>query len=375
MTLPKTLSFYLARHYVINLLILLLALLAIVYLFDTVELIRRAEKQDNVPLSLVFQMSFLKLPEVGQVLLPFAILFSAMYTFWQLTRKSELIVVRSAGFSAWQFMAPIATVAILAGLLQIAIINPVGALLVGKFEEMERTYLSKQENQIALFQDGLWMRQVNNPTANTDTQDISDGYAILHAEQIEPAEWKLLDVSTLHFNSQDQFLGRIDSPEAFLEKGRWLFTNAKVHKANSESVELETYALPTALTPQDIEESFSSPASISFWNLQNHIQTLERTGFDATRLKVHYQSLIAQPLLFVAMIILAATVSMRPPRFSGSFILLASGIAIGFGVFFISSFLQALGSSGQIPTVMAAWAAPMICFLFGIGTMLHLEDG
>ena len=101
MKITATLFRYLASTYLRNMASLLLALLMIVYLFDTVELIRRGSKFEDVPFTLMLQMGLLKLPEVGQVLFPFAILFSAMFTFWQFTKRSELIVVRSAGLSVW----------------------------------------------------------------------------------------------------------------------------------------------------------------------------------------------------------------------------------------------------------------------------------
>ena len=75
---PSTLSRYLGRTYILGFLSLLAVLLGIVYLFDTVELFRRASKFSDVPLPLVLQMGLLKLPEVGQIILPFAVLFSAM---------------------------------------------------------------------------------------------------------------------------------------------------------------------------------------------------------------------------------------------------------------------------------------------------------
>jgi len=375
MNFPKTLSLYLARQYALNLIVLLLGLLAIVYLFDTVELIRRAEKRDDVSLLLVLQMGVLKLPEVGQVLLPFGVLFGAIFTFWQLSKRSELIVVRSSGFSVWQFLAPIALVAVSAGLLQMAIINPIGALLVGKFEQWERMYLSKHDNQIALFREGLWMRQIVNPKDNQNLQSIDDGYVILHAVRIDPKAWILHDVFALYFNHKDKFLMRVDAPKAYLNKGHWLFEDSMVHKIGHKPDMRFQYILPTILTPEDIEESFASSTSMSFWGLPDYIKTLERTGFDATRLRVHYQMLIAQPLFFLSMVLLAASVSMRPSRFHGSFGLIVMGVAVGFLVFFLVSFLQALGASGQIPVILAAWSAPMICFLLGVGMMLYLEDG
>ena len=85
MKLSLTLNRYLGRTYLLNLLFMIVGLLSIIYLFDTVELLRRAAKKDNVPLSLILQMGLFKLPEVGQMILPFAVLFSAMFTFWNLT--------------------------------------------------------------------------------------------------------------------------------------------------------------------------------------------------------------------------------------------------------------------------------------------------
>lgn len=66
------------------------------YLFDTVELLRRAAKFSDVPFSLVLQMGLLKLPDVGQVILPFAVLFGGFY-IWSLSRKQELVSIRAAG--------------------------------------------------------------------------------------------------------------------------------------------------------------------------------------------------------------------------------------------------------------------------------------
>lgn len=382
MKITRTLSLYLIKCYSVNLLVLILALLSIIYLFDTVELIRRASKHEGIPLSVVLEMGLFKLPEVGQTLFPFAILFSAMFTFWQLTRRYELIVVRASGFSVWQFLTPIAGLAIFVGILQMTVINPIGATLIGKFEQMERNYLSRQDNQIAVFREGLWLRQAVLIGADTSSQNEIDkkenlisGYVILHAEKVQQPDWTLLNVTALFFTDENNFLQRIDAKSAMLKNKIWTMQDADIHKTDFEHIKVESYQLPTTLTVQDIEESFSSPNSMSFWKLPDHIRTLEKTGFDATRLKVYYQSLLSQPLLFAAMVLLAATVSMRPPRSRGTFITISVGVFIGFIVFFLSSFLQALGSSGQIPVFLAAWAPAMICFLLGLSAMMTIEDG
>ena len=177
MNLSSTLNRYLARNYIVNMLFILLVLFGIIYLFDTVELLRRASKKDDVPLSLVLEMGLFKLPEVGELLFPFAILFSAMFTFWQLTRRHELVVVRAAGLSVWQFLAPIMAVAMTVGIINITAINPAGALLLGKFEAMENQYLSNRKSYATLLHEGLWLRQVQDK--NKDA-----GHVILHAGHV-----------------------------------------------------------------------------------------------------------------------------------------------------------------------------------------------
>lgn len=375
MNVTMTLSRYLAVGYLVNMVVLLLALLGVIYLFDTVELIRRASKSDAVPLILVLQMGFLKLPEVGQLLFPFAVLFSAMLTFWQLNRRSELVVLRSAGFSVWQFLAPVLLVAVLVGLFQVGVVNPVSSVLVSKYERLEKQYLEKQDSQIALFKEGLWLRQETQEAVSEDGPASEKGYVIIHARKVVPVQWVLQAVSVFYFNQDDALQMRVDAKSAELKPGHWAFHDVKIHKtgrpANSEAV----VVLPTGLTVQDIEESFSSAQTIPFWALPAHIQTLEETGFDASRLRVYFYGLLSQPLFLAAMVLLAASVSLRPPRMGGNLGLFTIGVFIGFVVFFISSYLQALGASNQIPPILAAWSPAIVCFLYGLSAMIHLEDG
>lgn len=374
---------YIAGTYFKNFLAFLAIFLAIIYLFDSVELLRRGSKFDDVSLGLVLRMSFFKLPEVGQIMFPFAVLFSAIFTFWQLNKRSELIVLRASGFSIWQFLSPAILCVVAIGFFQIFLINPAGALFVQKFERMEGRYLKRETTNIALFEKGLWLRQ-------NDRQDPSGkSYIVLHAPEIAQAGWVLKHPFLLYFDDQNRLIKRVDSESGTLQNGEWIFPDAVLHEtsddANFSLVEneeqeplfekYEEYIVPTKMTRKDVADSFLSPSTISFWNFPKHIRMIQRAGFDATNLKVYYQSLWAQPFMFVAMIFLAAAVSMRSIRSKGGFLVIVAGVFLGFGVFFMSSYLQALGASDQIPYILAAWAPALITFLIGISVLIRLEDG
>ncbi|MEM9469198.1 MAG: LPS export ABC transporter permease LptG [Pseudomonadota bacterium] len=359
-----TLNLYMMKLYVINFLIMLLCLLTIIYLFDVVELLRRASKFDDVPFVFILQMGLLKLPEVGQQVFPFVVLFSAMFSFWQLSKRYELVVMRSAGFSVWQFMGPVLLAVVLIGILQVTVINPLSAHLIKRFESLESFYLDKQSNLVSLSKQGLWLRQ-----------DYEDGLAILHADSIKMPEWQLQNVIVFFFNSDVTLKRRVDAARGELEKGEWRFLDA-VSNQNGELQERSDFiSMATDLTIDDIEESFSDPMTISFWALPSFMRTVEQAGFNATPLKVHFQKLLSTPLLFLAMVFLAASVSLRPPRQQGTFFLILFGIAMGFGIFFLSNFLQALGASGQIPILIAAWFPASIAFILGLSVILRVEDG
>ena len=296
---------------------------------------------------------------------PFAILFSAIFTFWQMTKRYELIIVRAAGLSVWQFLAPVLAVTIGAGILMTTMINPLSALLLGRFEQLESNYLNAEARQITLLEEGLWLRQ-----------EVDQGHVILHAGKVSLPEWELRDVMVLFYDSNDNFVRRLDAAGAKLDQGQWIFTDALSNTIGEPgSQKIPFVALPTTLTTSEIEESFAAPQALSFWKLPAFIRTMDSTGFDSARLKVHFQSLLAQPLLYAAMILLAASVSLRPPRFRGAFALAALGVFIGFVVFFLSSFLQALGATHQIPVMLSAWSPAFVSFLLGLAVMLNLEDG
>ncbi|HEY0901265.1 MAG TPA: LptF/LptG family permease, partial [Micavibrio sp.] len=280
--------------------------------------------------------------------------------------RYELIIVRAAGLSVWQFLTPVLAVAVGAGIIMTTLINPLGSMLLGRFDQLEANYLNAETPQISLLQEGLWLRQ----------EASDNGRVILHAGKVKLPEWELQDVMALFFTKNGDFKRRIDAASAQLGEGQWTFRDVISNTVGQPGNEKIPYmVLATSLTTEKIEESFAEPQALSFWKLPTFIRTLDTTGFDSVPIKVHFQSLLAQPLLYAAMILLAASVSLRPPRFRGAFMLAALGVGIGFMVFFLSSFLQAMGASHQIPVLLAAWAPAMVSFLLGLAVILNLEDG
>jgi len=312
----------------------------------------------------------LKLPEVGLDLMPFAVLIAAVFTFWRLTRTSELVVVRATGVSAWQFLcAPIA-IGLLLALLKIMVLNPVGAVMIARYEQMEAKYLSNTNSIVNIAKTGLWLRQKID----------AERTAIIHADSVKVKDWTLKPVTAFFFDANDIPSHRIDSKAAKLGNGKWEFYEAWVNPLNEEAGKNEPVfhhllVLPTLITSQDIMNRFTSPRTIAFWNLPEYATIMHSTGFEANPLWARFYSLLAEPFLNTALIIIAAALALRAPRMQKNWWLVASTITIGFMVFFFGDFLEALGISDRLPLTIAAFVPAIASLFMGLTALLYMEDG
>jgi lipopolysaccharide export system permease protein len=359
-------TLYLARQFLVAFFGILAVFLAVIFLIDLIELLRRASGKQDATFSIVLGMAFYKLPLTAQKTLPFAVLFGAMYSFWRLNRNSELVALRASGVSVWQFLLPPLGAAMLLAAVKVAAINPLGAIMTGQYEQLENRYLRLRSNLMAATSSGVWLRQVD-----------ASGQSVIHAvsSRVGRNELELKQVMVLLYKGEDEFAGRIDAESAALEPGQWKLVKARLSEPEKTVRTLPVYTFKTDLTVERIQDSFSSPSTVSFWELPRFIRSLEATGFSALSHRLHWHSLLAEPLLYCAMILIAAIFSLRHTRLRGVLFAVAGGIATGFVLFFLSDLVLALAHSTRLPPMLAAWAPALASSMIGLAVLIHVEDG
>ena len=110
------LGFYLARQFFVWVMIVFGGFLALSLSLDLADLFSKTP-QTPIPSGVVFGMSLLNLGNIGQKVLPFAVLLGGMATFFRQSRTHELVVARAVGISAWQILTPPLMVALTLGVL------------------------------------------------------------------------------------------------------------------------------------------------------------------------------------------------------------------------------------------------------------------
>ncbi|HEX3485410.1 MAG TPA: LPS export ABC transporter permease LptG [Micropepsaceae bacterium] len=363
MTWSLTLTGYLAKRFFLAVFMVFMAFSALALSIDLADLFSRTTER-GIPPEMVISMSLLKLPDIAQKLMPFAILLGAVFAFSRMSRSHELVATRAAGISAWQFLTPPLLVAVALGVLTMTLFNPMASAFLTQYTRLEARYIHGQASQLAVSSTGLWLRQGD-----------ASHQSVVHALRVADQGVHLEEVIVFLYQGLDHYAGRIDAASGELQAGHWHLTNAWVSGANGLPQHHDVYDLPTELTPAQIQESFASPDTISFWELPRFISNAEGAGFSALRHRLYWYSLLSLPVLFCAMVFMAASFSLRLARLGGTPRLVLAALLSGFGVYFLGDVTGALGQSGILPTPLAALAPAAAATLLGMTLLFHEEDG
>jgi lipopolysaccharide export system permease protein len=340
---------------------------AVILLVQFVNLSRSIGGRADVSSADIFGLTLLSTPAVIQILLPFIFLGGGIAAYVGMNRRSELIAMRASGVSAWRFIMPSAVAAFILGIVAVVAVNPVAAALSARFEAdraaIMANYLGDQPKDI-------WLRQGDERTQ-----------MVIHAKSRDTVhgEARLRGVSLFIYQKnkagQPEFKRRVEAAEAVLRPGFWQLKDVREATPGESSVRSDSLSIRSTLDSEAAVERFASPEAIAFWKLPAAIKQTEDSGFSAAGYRLRFQQLLATPLMFAAMAVLAAAFSLRLVRLGGLAGLVGAGVALGFVVFFFNQFSGALGKADIIPLFAAAWAPVVVALLSGLTVLCYTEDG
>jgi len=357
---------YITKQLILNFLAVLLMISGIIFLFDTIEQLRRSSSRPDVDFLFVLKMASSKLPRTFEMVFPFVMMIAAMLTFWKVSRSNEFVVIRSAGVSVWGFLTPVLAAVFVVGMINIMLINPISSYLYEVYETMDLRFKSKNPNAVLFSTKGLWIREASE-----------DGnILVLEAKSVKQENDLLLlrKVSLLEMTRNSYLIKRFEAYAAELDKNQIDMKDVKVFETGKPMQKMNNYVYKTNLTIDRIKENFIDPEAISFWNLPDTIEFYEKSGFSVVRHKMRYLSLWASPFLLMAMVLIAAVFALKANvRRGGVMYLIVGGIVTGFLVYFLSQIIYALGINNYIPILIAVWTPILIIVMISTSLLLHLE--
>lgn len=348
-------------------------ILAAILLVDVVEQLRTVGSDADISVFTAIGLSLMKMPMLTEHTMPFIILVGAIIAFSRLSRLTELPAMRAAGLSAWRFLTPMAVLAGVLGIFTITVLNPVGASLNERFQTNRAMLTGAPVDGISAERNGVWLRQ------GSETDQI-----VIHAESTGTDGIQLNNVDLLEFEriyTRNQgtddfsFRRRISADTATLKDGFWELINVTEHVPDQAPVMRDALSIPTNLDPAKLLDRFAAPSTVGFWRLPGFIAQTERAGLDASRYRMHYQALLASPILYIAMALIGALVCLRLARLGGTGELIAWGAFAAIMLYFVTELTSSLGAAGAAPMSIAAFAPPLFALFSALTAIAYLEDG
>jgi lipopolysaccharide export system permease protein len=301
------------------------------------------------------------LPQHIAQMMPAAALFAAVFTVGPLARNSELTAAKAGGISFHRIVLPLFVVSALAA---------VACFLVGEWATEATT------RQLELQKE----RQARNVTMRYNfVYRASSGWAYT-IRQLNTADNTMQQVVFEHaVRDPDAQLFSIsaDSAQWDPKLRRWLFRNGASHVMlkGDEALTLtfaELYLPAFQEAPRELLIEPKNHSEMTYAELGRYIGSLRASGSDTKKLQVEQAVKLALPAACLIIALFGAPLAVSAPR-AGA----AVGIAISLGTtlayLLMINFSQAVGASGLLHPVAAAWMPNALFLALGAWLLLRVR--
>jgi len=285
--------------------------------------------------------------------IPAAVLFATVFSVGALSRHSEVTAAKASGVSFHRLVAPILLLACFAAVLTYGLgevvprANDRYAELVGE-------------------------REIRSQTARYNFVFRADGGRTYAIAQLQAVEREMRGVQIEREGTGADFPGYFITAErgVWSQRTGWTLTNGamRVFYGPSREVTMTFHALrQRAMTerPADLLSEPKAPDAMSYRELGHYVETLERSGSDANKLKVERALKIAIPVTCLVIALFGAPLGVTGSRAGAAY-----GVAVSLAttiVFLLAvQISKAVGTGGVLPPLVAAWLPNGVFGLIGL---------
>jgi lipopolysaccharide export system permease protein len=301
------------------------------------------------------------LPQNIAQMMPAACLFAAVFTVGPLARHSELTAAKAGGISFHRLMRPIFVVSALAALL---------AFFVGEW--------ATQTTARQLELQGLRQsRSIQSRYTFVFRSQTGWVYTIRQLDSKENLMQQVVLERAVRDTTTPLYAITADSARYDPETRLWSFLNGASHvvtrSGDAMTMSFATLVLPSFReTPRNLLAEDKNHTEMTYRELGAYIASLQASGNDTRKLRVEQAVKIALPVACFIIALFGAPLAVSAPR-AGP----AVGIAISLGTTIVYLLMinlaQAVGSSGLLDPVAAAWLPNSVFLLLGLWLLVRVR--
>jgi lipopolysaccharide export system permease protein len=345
---------YLAREIYGATALVLFAFLALFAFFDFVaELDDLGKGGYGIHSALLFVV--MTLPGRVYELSPIAVLIGTLYALTNLSRHSEIIVLRSSGLATGRLLWTLALIGSVFAVLTFVIGEYVAPPAERAAQRMRLKATSSVVGQE--FRSGLW---------------IKDDGMFVNVQTVLP-DTRLQGVRIYEFDRDNRLVSVSEATEGeYLPPNRWRLQEVVRTRFTDAGVAVER--LPetqwqSALNPDILAVLLVVPERMAIDHLYQYIRHLADNRQRTERYEIALWKKLVYPLAGLVMMALALPFALRMHRFGGVSVRIFAGVMIGILFHMLNGLFSNLGIINNWPPPVAA-LAPSLLFLLAAAGML-----
>jgi lipopolysaccharide export system permease protein len=339
----KILDKYIAKEFIKGVLLSLATFIFIYYVVDLFEKLSGFIDKKASMLAVIKYYVY-QLPATIVLILPVAVLLSLFFTLGFMSRRNELVAIKSAGVSVNRILLPLFVVGFL---LSVAVFGIGEGLAPAGNRSMETVKRVELDKLPAI--DYKYRR---------DMFYLGSGGRMYFAKIFDGRKNELVEPIVLQFGPQSTILQRTDARRADWTGEGWKFKDAVVRTFNPERVtHYDEIVMPQLKeTPDDFSKVKENPEDMSYWSLRRYINGKKKAGEDVLKESVELNMKLSYPMVNLVIVLFGAPIAASIRK---------SGAAAGFAASLLISFLywgliqttKALGYYGTLNPLLAAWVS------------------
>ncbi|HUO36315.1 MAG TPA: LPS export ABC transporter permease LptF [Candidatus Acidoferrum sp.] len=360
---PMLIDVYLLQRFFYYFFVLLAGFVLIFDAFTLFDLLADISR-NHIPVGTVLDYFRYLIPFMVYQLCPLATLVATLVTLAVLAKNNEVVAFKASGISLYRLVIPLT----LAGLL-----------LAGGLFLLDNTFLPYANQQ----QDAL-RNEIKGRPAQTYLQPsrqwiFGEGDKIYNYELYDPDRQLFGGLSVFELDpSTFQIRRRVYATRASWEpsENTWILTGGWIRDFDgariTNYIPFKVDSLPELSEPPSyFRREVRQSEQMNARELGEYILGLRRAGFDTSRLSVQWQKKFSFPLIAAIIVFLGAPFAFLVGT-RGAISGLALAVGIGIVYWATSALFEAMGSVGQLPPFVSAWAPDAIFAFLGIYFFLKM---
>ncbi|MGM0599470.1 MAG: LptF/LptG family permease [Candidatus Rifleibacteriota bacterium] len=318
---------------------------------------------EDVSFSIMLRWFLNRLPQDMVFTFPMSVLLANLLVFGRMSKDSETIALKAGGLNFYRILVPVIAFALLITLLSFM------------FNELIVPTSNQNARNIKRYE---IMKLVEPKASENSIMRVSDG-AFAYARKVYEKKGRMEKVLLEYYDKKGFLTRRLSAATAKWNGKHWVFIgvveqNYKNGEAVAEPVTRPELTIPAIIEkPSDFARQSKEPKEMSYLELKNRIDTYERTKFmDTTELRVELAKKTSLPFASFFFAIIGASFGITNSR-SGAFIGFGVSMLIIFLYYVLMSVFTALGKSGHLAPMLAAWMQNILFALAGFKVLANIN--